>query len=423
MKLGSKGLGGRLMATVLVTGCGGDLEIGESASYAKSQLPNNKPLHSDDGKDASFSTQGHINLEDEFLTPQGTNGRHCETCHTLQDGWSITPATAQRFFDETDGLHPLFSILDADRPDPDQDLSTVEARRDAFTMLLEGKFTRRVTVPAAGEYEVIEADDPFGVSTLTRIWYFRRPLPTANYRSHTVMWDAANTVGTDLRAGLERQARGNVTGAQQGPPASEEVIDAIVDFEMEMSHAQLIVQGVGRLDSGGARGGPEAHASQPLVAGRFDIYDAWMGHGNPRRAAIARGQEVFNNVNAASGRRCGACHNAANNGQNVNGTLFDVGASDARWAKPNMAIFTLRNKTTGEIKQSTDPGQGIRTGQWAHVNRFKTPNLRGLAARAPYFHNGVVATLEELVDFYEESLGFDFTEQEEADLVAFLGAL
>jgi len=35
------------------------------------------------------------------------------------------------------------------------------------------------------------------------------------------------------------------------------------------------------------------------------------------------------------------------------------------------------------------------------VNRFKGPILRGLAARAPYFHNGFAATLPEVVDFYD----------------------
>jgi cytochrome c peroxidase len=160
-----------------------------------------------------------------------------------------------------------------------------------------------------------------------------------------------------------------------------------------------------------------------LVAGRFDLYDAWIGSSNPHRAKIARGQEVFNNVNVASGRRCGGCHSAANNGQNVNGTLFDIGASNAEFARPDMAIFTIENLTTGEIRQSTDLGQGVRTGQWAHINRFKTPNIRGLASRPPYFHNGIAATLEEVVDFYEVSLGFDFTDEEESDLVAFLAAL
>ena len=40
-----------------------------------------------------------------------------------------------------------------------------------------------------------------------------------------------------------------------------------------------------------------------------------------------------------------------------------------------------------------------------------------------FFHNGVAATLEDVVRFYEASLGFEFTDTERADLVAFLEAL
>lgn len=49
--------------------------------------------------------------------------------------------------------------------------------------------------------------------------------------------------------------------------------------------------------------------------------------------------------------------------------------------------------------------------------------MRALGARAPYFHNGSAGSLAEVVEFYEESLGFDFTDEEEADLVAFMSAL
>ena len=49
--------------------------------------------------------------------------------------------------------------------------------------------------------------------------------------------------------------------------------------------------------------------------------------------------------------------------------------------------------------------------------------MRALAARAPYFHNGIAATLEDVVRHYETHLGFVFTEHERADLVAFLKAL
>ena len=68
---------------------------------------------------------------------------------------------------------------------------------------------------------------------------------------------------------------------------------------------------------------------------------------------------------------------------------------------------------------------------------FKAPTLRNIALTAPYMHNGVFNTLEEVVDFYAKGggrdagvadvdihvLGFELTEQEKADLVNFLYAL
>src|SRR5262249_10293960 len=158
------------------------------------------------------------------------------------------------------------------------------------------------------------------------------PLPTANIRTNTVMWDGANTVGTELRDGLIKQARGNVTGAQQGTPAPDPVIFDIVDYERALSFAQLIGRGVGRLDAEGARGGPAAASDQALVDARFDLFDAWQHSGNPRRRQIWRGQELFNTVNPPSGRSCRGCHSAANNGQNVAGLLFDVGVSRPEFA-------------------------------------------------------------------------------------------
>jgi hypothetical protein len=47
----------------------------------------------------------------------------------------------------------------------------------------------------------------------------------------------------------------------------------------------------------------------------------------------------------------------------------------------------------------------------------------GAPPRAPYFHNGIAATLEDVVRHYEAHLGFVFTSQQRANLVAFLKAL
>ncbi len=79
-----------------------------------------------------------------------------------------------------------------------------------------------------------------------------------------------------------------------------------------------------------------------------------------------------------------------------------------------------------------DLGLGGITGNPPQNGRFRTPTLRNVGLRAPYFHNGSKATLMDVVDFYDR--GGDFhvnqdpaiiplglTPQEKNALVAFLG--
>lgn len=388
-------------------------------------IPNNHPIRNPGGKAATFSTQGSVNLTGEYFQAQGTNGRSCASCHIPEEAWSINPGTLQHLFDETDGKHPIFNKLDANNPDT-IDTSNAEGLLAGYSMLLTRGVFRRGGVPRPNsEWELIAVDDPHGYANLNRLVHWRRAMPTINFAlgSATVNWDGGNSVGTDQHAGLVNQATRNVTGGQQAlQPAPPEVIADIVAFEESLSTAQLIVPGVGRLDSDGARGGPEALSTMPKVAGRFDLFDAWTGHGNPRRAQIARGQELFNNTNAG-GRSCNSCHNSANNGTNINNTLFDIRTASAQARTPDLPLYTFRNRTTGEIRQLTDAGRGNITGLWTDLGRFKTPTLRTLAARAPYFHNGIALTLDDVVRHYERHLGFVFTDEERADLVAFLSAL
>ena len=411
----------------LVWGLGGELGlelVTPAFSKHKDSIPNNRPFRNPGGKSATFSTQGSVDLTGEYFQAQGTNGRSCSTCHIPQEAWSINPGTIQDLFDETDGTHPIFNLLDADNPET-ANLTTVEGRLDAFSMLLSRGVFRRGGVPRPNsEWELIAAEDPNGFAHLNRLVHWRRAMPTINFAlgSATINWDGGNSIGTDQHAGLLNQATRNVTGGQQGPPAPPEVIADIVTFEESLSTAQLVVPGVGRLDSDGARGGPEALSAMAKVAGRFDLFDAWIGHGNPRRAQIARGQELFNKTNPG-GRSCSGCHNSANNGTNINNTLFDIRTASAEARTPDLPLYTFRNRTTGETRQLTDAGRGQVTGLWNDLGRFKTPTIRALAARAPYFHNGIAPTIESVVRHYEIHFGFVFTDQERADLVAFLNAL
>jgi cytochrome c peroxidase len=386
-------------------------------------LPNNLPHPNPGGKAATFSTQGSVNLTGEFFQPQGSNGRSCATCHIPEEAWSINPGTLQTLFDETDGTHAVFNLLDANNPN--MDVSTPAAKLSAYSMMLSRGVFRRGGAPRPNsEWELIAVEDPHGFASLNRLVHWRRVMPTINFKqgSSTVNWDGGNTVGVVIQDGLANQAARNITGAQQGPPAPPEVIEDIVNFQMSLSTAQLIVPGVGRLDSDGARGGPEELSNMNKTQGRFDLFDAWVNHANPRRAQIARGQAIFNSTNA-NGRSCNGCHNSANNGTNINNVLFDIQAASAAARTPDLPLYTFRNRTTGEIRQLTDAGRGNITGLWNDLGRFKTPTIRALAARAPYFHNGIAPTLTDVVLHYERHLGFVYTDQERADLVAFLNAL
>ena len=397
--------------------------IAPTSSKYQGSIPNNHPVQNPGGEAATFSNRGSVDLTGEYFQAQGKNGQSCASCHIPEEAWSITPGTLQHLFDETDGKHPVFNPTDANNPN--MDVSTAEARRTAYGMLLRRGVFRRGGAPRPdSEWELIAVDDPHGFANLNHLVHWRRSMPTINFPvgSATVNWDAGSNVGKGQRAALENLTVRLITGAMQGSPASPEVLANIVDFESSLFTAQLTVPGVGRLDSDGARGGPEALSTMSKVKGGFDLFDAWGGDANPKRAQIARGQKVFNSINV-SHKSCIVCHNSANNGTNMSNDLFDIRTAAVEARTPDLPLYTFRNKKTGETRQLTDAGLGNITGLWDDLGDFKTPTLRGLAARAPYFHNGIAATLEDVVRHYENHFGFIFTDEERADLVAFLTAL
>ena len=51
---------------------------------------------------------------------------------------------------------------------------------------------------------------------------------------------------------------------------------------------------------------------------------------------------------------------------------------------------------------------------------YRTTPLRALSLRGPYFHNGVAATLEAVVELYNVRKGLNLTARQKADLVQYL---
>jgi hypothetical protein len=71
-----------------------------------------------------------------------------------------------------------------------------------------------------------------------------------------------------------------------------------------------------------------------------------------------------------------------------------------------------------------DPGRALITGKCEDIGKVKVPALRGLAGRAPYFHNGSAADLAAVVSFYQRRFfTFSLNAQQETDLTNFLNSL
>jgi len=74
--------------------------------------------------------------------------------------------------------------------------------------------------------------------------------------------------------------------------------------------------------------------------------------------------------------------------------------------------------------ETEDIGRESVTGQEADRHVFKVPALRNVAKTAPYFHDGSIASLEEVVEIMGyHQIGLKLEDGQLADLVAFLGSL
>jgi len=354
-------------------------------------------------------------------------------------------------------------------------------------LLNRGLIRIGLPIPANAEFELVAVDDPYGFASATELSLFRRPLPAVNLKFlTTVMWDGReNVTGATIPSDLETQANDATLGHAQGiTNLTQQQRADITDFEDANFFAAVYDTNAGDLDSYGAEGGPHTLVTQnfhvgindnfgdcvdpdntgcrsigfplgtsldprgaPFTSIIFDLYDSWTNTtsgGNKAAAnkrAVARGQALFNtfpitisgvagiNDEPAFGKpvsivgTCGTCHDTPNSGNHSVAAPLNIGLTDASRRTPDMPLYTLRNKTTGEIKQTTDPGRALISGKWIHVGRFKGPILRGLAARAPYFHNGFAADFDAVIDFYNDRFAMNLSTQQHSDLVAFLRTL
>jgi hypothetical protein len=507
----SRGLG-FLTSIVILLGAGALLAIGRNSDRF---VPRFQEFSDPEGRFANFNPGGPTDTANNaFFQDLGTNGRRCVTCHQASDAWSVTPPHIQFRFNSTQGTDPIFRPVDGANC-PTADVSTLEERRQAYSLLLtKGLIRIGIAVPANADYQVVSVYNRYGCNATDVISMYRRPLPTTNLPFlSAVMFDGRESspatgttkilysnYPTSLLKDLAHQSvdATNIHAQGDGTRPTPEEQQQIVDFETKIFTAQIRDRHAGDLDEDGAKGGPTSLATQPFflsvnssvhflvpaleqpgglgspgdgqfTSNIFNLYDKWAetndgGHEehSEARRSIARGEQLFNTLQipisgvaginddvAAGGLvaggipllqgTCGTCHDTPNVGNHSFPTPLNIGTGDPSPTNRSVSrggldltylpeITVCRKDATtrlltNDCKTTTDLGQALIDGKFDHVGKIKGPILRGLAGRAPYFHNGSAATLLDAVNFYDARFNLNLSEQDKDDLVAFLNTL
>jgi cytochrome c peroxidase len=406
--------------------------------------PNLQPFADPSGTLKTFSAQGALDLSNPFFKELGTNGRSCSSCHVARDGWTVSPAHLQQRFQISNGQDPIFRPIDGANC-PSADASTLEASSSAYSLLLnKGLIRMSLPVPAGAEFSIVAINDPYTCpeTTSSHPALYRRPLPATGLRFVTaIMWDGREP-------NLKTQASNAILAhTQPAQLPDDEQLQQIVSFESSMFSAQSADNLVGSLSAHGGDGGPIFLSQEsfypginPDGANAFTLFSSWArlaGSGSSTdagRAAIARGEMLFNNrpmrITGVAGFNdirsqstvtgtCATCHNTPNVGSSSSFSMMNIGTDSPKADLPSYTV--LCNDGTQVV--TTDPGRALVTGKCADIGKVKIPGLRGLAARAPYFHNGTAITLTDVLNFYDQRFNMLLNEDEKADLITFLNSL
>jgi hypothetical protein len=310
---------------------------------------------------------------------------------------------------------------------------------------------------------------------------YRRPRPAANLKyviagGPPIVLKTGKLADTDPETGkpvsmnlmsdareatLKTQALSAIMGHEQArnQPTPQQ-LEKIVEYESQVYAAQAAQVFAGPLAvEGGPPLGPAALRDRRAGVLGDNTYDpvfgsfkAWESD-NYYRASIARGADIFMNrqfwlrdvahINSIGlgnplKRTCATCHNAQMTGQDLSAGWVDVGTTNfptwtepATWAESSeLPVFKITcskdadpHPYLGRVIYTTDPGRALISGRCADVGSIVMQQLRGLAARPPYFANGSAQTLREVVDYYDRRFDMKLTDTEKEDLINFLGSL
>jgi hypothetical protein len=330
---------------------------------------------------------------------------------------------------------------------------------------------RRPRVAANLKYLAVDAGaliyggvGPFNAKRLAMV--MDRDPDSGRYVAMNIMSDAREpTLTTQVRDASRDHL-------QVSQPLTDAQLQSIVKFESQVYAAQgADLSG----DDFALAGTPPALGAQNLqqsssgVLGdnfgnrAFKSFEAWQGRAAASsdaqrdfRASVIRGYDVFFNrpfwirdvthINTVglgnpAKRTCVTCHNLQMVGTDASAGWGDLGTTNEPWAgeavsspsydsQPALPLFKVVCKPEarphpflGRVIFTHDPGRALISGKCYDVGSIVMGQLRGLAARAPYFASGSAEDLRALVDFYDRRFNMRLSVQERTDLVNFLSVL
>jgi hypothetical protein len=403
-------------------------------------LPRGEDYENEDGTSGMINNTGVVRADGHpFFEALGSNGRACITCHQPSNAMSVSAATLRQRWSETAGADPVFAAIDGSNCP-----NLPQAKMASHSLALDrGLFRIAMTWPpprVEPDFSLEVVRDPTGCNTdaayglhgtAHAVSVFRRPRVVANLAGITKD-GSGKAAGVSLMAdGREPTLRSQaitaaLTHEQAANSPGPEQLARILEFERQIFVAQSSdVRGGSLEDVEGAfvpgpRGLAEGRIASPVGIAAAIAPAAWV----PRPGVPLVGFQLDFRQSASRGSalfmaKCASCHN-----EKAAMRAMDIGTANHPLAEaaPDLPLFKA-TCADGRIVYTQDPGRALVTGKCADIGAIVPQQMRGLAARAPYFANGSAATLRAVVEFYDRQYSMKLTGRDRADLVNFMKTL
>lgn len=343
----------------------------------------------DDGGVTSLRSAASVRQEGARLFEKetfGGNGRTCSTCHRAEEGFSTTPAGAQKRF-AADPKDPLFRPADSD-----------DGAGNQYTRLL-AHATIRVEIPLKCPNIWLE-DDPTAKSVI-----LNRGIP-----------ELLNTPALDPMLMSDGRA----------PDLEQQALAAVHD------HVNPTVE----LNANDLQ-----HVAKYEVTEDFFSSDVLRSFSNggpvPELPPGKTPAEIRGRRHYLPNRLCGTCHSGPMLNTTSEASILGAGHrfNNTRTGElvpeqiinPFLKWHVIQADRTHRVFQSfADPGRMLITCKREDLTKFKIRSLWNVKHTAPYFHDNSAKTLEDVIAHYKQFFilrKLSVSDQDLADILAYLKLL